>query len=125
MPANIPWQMVEKELGTEEAEKNHPAYTEMPETLETIHELIRPLLTAHRMADKSNINTTVLAWVRRELINRLVKNRELADKVWGWNVSEKIQEATGKGEDEALRAVIDGFALAITEAILDEFKFRM
>ena len=122
MPANLPWQQIEKELGTEEAEKNHPAYTELPANIHTLKDLVRPLVTAHRFDDDSILSTMVLAWVRRELLNRLAKNRELADKVWGWSISEQIQKSTGKGEDEVLRAVVDGFALAMTEAVLDEFK---
>jgi hypothetical protein len=122
MPANLPWQQIERELGTEEAEKNHPAYVELPASIHTVRELIKPMITAHRFDDKSILGTMVLAWIRRALLERLVKKRDLADKVWGWSVAEQIQTSTSKGEDEVLRAIVDGFALALSEAVLDEFK---
>jgi hypothetical protein len=122
MATNAPWQQIEKELGTEEAEQNHPAYVELPASILTLKELVKPMITAHRFDENSVLATMVLAWVRKRLIERVVNNTELAQNVWGWKAAQAIKEATASGDDKTLRAIIDGFALAITEAVLDEFK---
>ena len=122
MPANLPWQQIERELGTEEAEKNHPAYVELPASIHTVRELIKPMVTAHRFDESSILSTSVLVWIRRALLANIVKKQDIIEKVWSWQIAKDIKESTGKGEDEVLRAIIDGFALVLAEAVLDEFK---
>jgi hypothetical protein len=117
--------MIEKELGTEEAEKNHPAYVELPASIHTVKELIRPMLTAHRFDESSKLGTMLLAWIRKALIQKMVMSEEIPQMVWGWAVAQKLKESTGSTDQETLHAIVDGFAMALTESVLDEFKVKL
>lgn len=111
----VAWERLERELAGREV----GVRDEVPKMMENIRELFRPLLTAETFRGKeTRWRSTMLVWIRMKTLQKLAEPAFL-DTVYGTSIAEAVRNQGGK-EQEALRAVADGVAIAITDAVLEE-----
>lgn len=84
---------------------------------DAVRNALAPLLLLNEM-DGTRYRTVLLYWLRKQLLEKL-SDKGFLNKVYGTKAAAVLQEEMVSTED-VRRPIVDGCALAITEAVLDK-----
>lgn len=117
----IAWQKAEEELRGK-AWKMHPARRDKSEMVGAVRDCIRPLLMSERLRDYTYFRTLLIQWIREAMLVRLKHDQraKFRDIVWGETIGEALRSQNVGMRNQGFRAVIDGLAVAVAEAVLDD-----
>jgi hypothetical protein len=108
------WTTVEKDVG--ENGKFLEVYDEMPATMAVVRECLKPIISAETFRSDSRWRTIIVAWCRMKMLQKM-RDRNFLREVYGESQAEMFST---NASDEHFRKIADGFAIALTEALLDE-----
>lgn len=117
----IAWQKAEEELRGK-AWKMHPARRDKAEMLLAVRDCIRPLLMSERMRDYTYFRTLLIQWIREAMLVRMRHDQraKFRQTVWGDTIGAALKAEHIHAANNGLRALVDGCAVAVAEAVLDD-----
>lgn len=114
----IAWQKMEQEFGRG-AWRRHEARGDRADLVEAVRGVLAAVLVGEKMKSRTWFRTLILHWCREAIMKRVALRADFRGKAWGDGLGEALRREAGK-KNSQLRAVLDGAAAAVAEAVLDD-----